>query len=560
MRKQLKTTAISILFALALALLSGCGGGGDVIESASAGVETISGAVQTPGGTTAGRQAASAAGALANVNTAVVVRLYVLDDDGTETALGSPAATDDNGGFVISVPVGYSHVTHRLIVSTTIGSVRLRTLVPSASVAVSPVSEAAFQYISEQLDAAGKDFGDLAASEIAAIEDEIADAMSGETFAGAATVSDAVTISKTAIARDADVSASIATSMNTDPPTTLAVFTTTDYSSGALSYIALTGDMTAAPAATPNVKTIFSDTNIVSDGAYVYIINRFGSDSITVLDPSNGFSLVAEYSTGSGSNPYDIEFVSASKAYVSRYAKNSILIVNPATGAELGTIDLSAFADADGLPEMSEMVKVGNYIFVTIQNLENWAPARSGRMVVVDTATDSVVDADPATAGTQAVSLNGWNPQYVVYNETVGRIFISCAGNYFDPSTPGGIDSLDPAALTVTTVVDKGGMNGSPGDIAVASSSRGYVVLSDSNFVNRIYSFNPATGAVGTAAVYTAGGYVAAIAIDPFGYLVISDGSYTNPGAVFIDTVTDEVAQGPIGTGMGASAVAFVQF
>ena len=39
------------------------------------------------------------------------------------------------------------------------------------------------------------------------------------------------------------------------------------------------------------------------------------------------------------------------KAYVSFFESNTLLICNPLTGATLGTIDLSSFADADGIAE-----------------------------------------------------------------------------------------------------------------------------------------------------------------------------------------------------------------
>ena len=54
---------------------------------------------------------------------------------------------------------------------------------------------------------------------------------------------------------------------------------------------------------------------------------------------------------GPGTNPVDMVFVSADRAYVSRNDSVWLLEVDPTTGALTDSIDLSLFADGDGLPE-----------------------------------------------------------------------------------------------------------------------------------------------------------------------------------------------------------------
>ena len=46
----------------------------------------------------------------------------------------------------------------------------------------------------------------------------------------------------------------------------------------------------------------------------VYIINRIGRDNIQVLEPLDNFQTKMETSTGPGSNPHDIVFISSAKA------------------------------------------------------------------------------------------------------------------------------------------------------------------------------------------------------------------------------------------------------
>ena len=86
----------------------------------------------------------------------------------------------------------------------------------------------------------------------------------------------------------------------------------------------------------------------------IFVINRFGADSIQKIAPAAGWTTRYQCSVGNGSNPHDIVFVSPTKAYVTRYEETSIAIVNPSVNATcegflVGEIDLGSFADADGI-------------------------------------------------------------------------------------------------------------------------------------------------------------------------------------------------------------------
>ena len=133
----------------------------------------------------------------------------------------------------------------------------------------------------------------------------------------------------------------------TDVLANQAVITTTDYSSGSFSSLDL-GTNTV----TQDHLTIHSDAAVRTYRDKVYILNRLGQDNVIVLNRSDLKTPLIQYSTGNGSNPHDMAFVSEEKAYISRYERTQLLIVNPITGDSLGAVDLSGFADADGLPEM----------------------------------------------------------------------------------------------------------------------------------------------------------------------------------------------------------------
>jgi DNA-binding beta-propeller fold protein YncE len=103
--------------------------------------------------------------------------------------------------------------------------------------------------------------------------------------------------------------------------------TTTDFTTGSYSTINLR-DLTADVDLPSQVGIIESDNWAVYHNNRVYIINRFGFDNITVLDTADLTTAVAQFSTGNGTNPQDMAFVSDTKAYVSLLGSNDLLIVD----------------------------------------------------------------------------------------------------------------------------------------------------------------------------------------------------------------------------------------
>ena len=177
----------------------------------------------------------------------------------------------------------------------------------------------------------------------------------------------------------------------------------------------------------------------------VYVVNRLGQDNILVLDEADLRTPVAQFSVGNGANPHDIEIVAPDKAYVTLYDRAVLLIVDPRDGAELGQIDLSAFADADGRPEVSQIVRIGERLYLSCQRLDRdggWGPAGVSYLILVDIATDTLVDADPDAEGVQGIALSAPNPNSLgVIGE---RIAVGVVVNFGERS--GGVEIVDTAA------------------------------------------------------------------------------------------------------------------
>jgi len=171
-------------------------------------------------------------------------------------------------------------------------------------------------------------------------------------------------------------------------------------------------------ATTARITTDGSDVVLRSFGGRIYVLNRFGTDTIQVVDPTS-YSVVADYSVGGGSNPQDIWVLSDEKAYVTRHDSQNdkeiaddLLIINPLTGAQIGSLDFKSYMEDDGdkLSRAAQMVVVDKKLFVCLQDLQSnlMDPANtSGKIAVIDTDTDEII---------KVIELAGRNPADITYS------------------------------------------------------------------------------------------------------------------------------------------------
>ncbi len=111
-----------------------------------------------------------------------------------------------------------------------------------------------------------------------------------------------------------------------------------------------------------------------------------------------------------GAEPRDVALVDDHTAVISQFGRADLLVVDLRTRA-VDHIDLSAFADADGLPEAQRMATCERRVFVQLRRLdrETGTPAPgSALLAVIDlerSGADRVVDVDPNTPGVQGIAL-----------------------------------------------------------------------------------------------------------------------------------------------------------
>ncbi len=345
---------------------------------------------------------------------------------------------------------------------------------------------------------------------------------------------------------------------------------------GELAFVTTTNFFDSASYSTINLRNNRADEDLPSeagiiesdnDAVYynnrVYVINRFNFDNITVLDVSDLSTAIKQFSTGNGSNPQDMAFVSDEQAYVSLLGENDLLRVDPtaANGSEIvSRIDLSGFRDpndSDGIVEAKSLVIVGKYLFVALQLLDNFSPIPGVKAVlaVIDTTDDTLVDADPGAAGVNPITLSGQNPQFMRYVPDLGKIVVSETGSFGD-KVDDGIETVDPFTFDAEGfLIDEDDLGGDVGDVVIVDGLKGYVVITDANFDNKVVIFDVETGDnLGDLTGDLP--FIPELAVDGSKRVLVPDRTLTEPGIRIFDSFTDtEVTASPIDVGLPPNTV-----
>lgn len=166
------------------------------------------------------------------------------------------------------------------------------------------------------------------------------------------------------------------------------------------------------------------------------------NSALVWLKPGNcSVSQDLSVATGFSSDPYDVVGLSATKAYVSRYATNptpsgtpgandqgaDLLIINPSTQTITGRIDLSAYATtvsgATIQADPARAVLANGNVYVTLENISgDFMTTGPARIVIVDPNTDTVTGTiDPPTVK---------NCQQLSSIDSANELLVVCTGDY----------------------------------------------------------------------------------------------------------------------------------
>ncbi len=326
---------------------------------------------------------------------------------------------------------------------------------------------------------------------------------------------------------------------------------TTNYLNSSFSVI----DMADTTSVEKDIKPTHGDDGVRYYDGKVYVMNRFGYDCIEVFDADNNFEKVSEFSTGSGTNPHDIAFISKNKAYVTCYDSTDLLIVNPTTGERLGNISLSKYADDDGIPEMDKMTVFSflgiTRVYVSIQRLNRtawYAPTDTSCILEINGRTNQV---------TKEITLTGVNPFTDLVLDGI-HLLVGEAGSWF--AMDGGIERIN--LLTGETegfIINETNLGGNILDFEMYPKYTGvfglvlslvedylgisliqrcsYALISDLSFNTSLVSFNEQDQS--STSIYSTDGYqLADMAISDKGSLYLADRSPSQPGIRIFNVVS----------------------
>jgi hypothetical protein len=341
-----------------------------------------------------------------------------------------------------------------------------------------------------------------------------------------------------------------------------AVVVATDFETGGLATVGV-----ATPRRVHRLRTdVFSDAVVRVTGGLTVVLNRFLADNVQVLTPKLRTRL--QCGTVAGSNPHDIVVaqpgrrgVAPGKAYVTRYGAKELWIVDPAARGcrrfKRGTIDLSPWADADGLPEMDQMALVGDRLFVTVQRLDRgrgFAPTGSSRLLVIDTASDAVTG-EIVLAGRNAFG----DASGIVRDPTTGRLAVSTPGDLYAVGD-GGIQWVDPGTMTADPAgffVTEDQLGGNITDFVVLSATKAYAIVQRQDLRNALVVFDP-TNPAAVRTLFTREAFLPDIALAPDGMLWLADQSRPGYGIRIVDPAIDDfVTAKPIDVGLPPFSIGF---
>jgi hypothetical protein len=220
------------------------------------------------------------------------------------------------------------------------------------------------------------------------------------------------------------------------------------------------------------------DAVLRASGKHAYLLSR--STGVLSVHDLRSAKHKKSFALGADTLPQDLVVLAPRLAYVSRERATHLLRIDPKNGRRSEVVDFSSFADADGLPELGNLLVHENRLYVQIRRRDaQGAFAPPAMIAVVDLATETLVDADPTQGGVQAIELEGTSPKMAM--QVIGdppKLFVSATGGFFDD---GGIERIDLATLSSEGLViaeDDGEVGADLGAFVMTSPDEGFLVFS----------------------------------------------------------------------------------
>ncbi|MCS6972600.1 MAG: hypothetical protein NZL89_06200 [Leptospiraceae bacterium] len=290
-----------------------------------------------------------------------------------------------------------------------------------------------------------------------------------------------------------------------------------------------------------------------SDGA-TYVLGRLGADAIRRLENSQGYSSRYERSLGRQSNPQDCAFLPGNIMAVTFYNRNQIAFLERQSGSEIGAVDLSHLADADGYAEVASLTYAAGMLYAAVQRLNRaatdaiWPPVGDSYLVKIDPTTRQI---------TKTTQLSHSNPiSRLHYHPGRHSLLFAAPGRYYANATLDGAcleydlatDSLLAAPITEAQAGHE------IADCMLRADGTGIFLGNDLALNSVLAIFDPTTKSV-TRVVATLpatnGGYFSDFLLHSNGKVYLADRNILRPGVrVFAGSNLVEETVTPLYTGL----------
>jgi len=303
-----------------------------------------------------------------------------------------------------------------------------------------------------------------------------------------------------------------------------------------------------------------TDTTVSTNNEHYYHLGRTPEGNVTkfhINNPENYLSQhKAQETNDVSSNPHKLIVKDENTAFLIRYEKSEIWIVNPSAANnetyKTGSIDLSNYAGDDGTPEATDAILIDNKLYVLMQNLDRnngWIPG-IGYLAIFDTDNDNEeIDTNSDDSTPHGIALSVTNPNEMDYLETNNTLYIAGVGPYSVDYT-GGIEAIDTTDYSSNIIIDRTDTSiqsfGQTKHVAILNSTRGYFVGYVAWQDTGVYSFNPTTGEIDDNPLLV-NKDISDIEIGPLGDLWVANRS--DFGITIFSTVDNTVTQELISTG-----------
>jgi DNA-binding beta-propeller fold protein YncE len=265
-----------------------------------------------------------------------------------------------------------------------------------------------------------------------------------------------------------------------------AVIANTDYSTGSLSSLDISG---TEPSNDILKGSVDSDLKVRSHNGILYVLNNRNMN-IQLIDPSAGFTTLAQENTGDYSYPGDIAF-SGTKGYAALNGSSSLLVIDASTLKTEARISLAAYAPSGAsTPSIDRLWfdETTGYLFVSMQRIvyvNYLASIDYSAVAVIDTKDNSVKKVIELTwneSGTDVFAKDPYS-KFVYASETEWssgdghpHIFLLCAGLFnadYSDKKDGGIVAIDTADLECEAgfVVSEASLDAAMNDFDYANGS-----------------------------------------------------------------------------------------